>query len=46
MKGYNKQISIQACQMRIIKENIKKAKQHPMLLDAADILNQDAYKTY
>ena len=32
--------------MRIIKENIKKAKQHPMLLDAADILNQDAYKTY
>ena len=46
MKGYNKQILIQASQMRITKENIKKAKQHPMLLEAANNLNHDAYNTF
>ena len=32
--------------MRKTKENVKKAKQHPMLLDAANILNQDAYNAF
>ena len=38
VKGYNL-ISIQASQTRITKENIKKAKQHPMLLNASNTLN-------
>ena len=46
VKGYNKQILIQASQMRITKENIKKAKQHPMLLDASNDLNQDTYNAF
>ena len=46
VKGYNKQISIQASQMRITKENIKKAKQNPMLLEASNILNQEAYNAF
>ena len=46
MNDYNKQISIQASQMRITKENRKKAKQHPMLLDVANILNQDDYNAF
>ena len=32
--------------MRITKENIKKANQHPMLSDAENILNQDAYNAF
>ena len=46
MKGHIKQISILASQMRITKENIKKAKQHPTLLNTANILNQDAYNAF
>ena len=46
VKGYNKQISIQTSQMRITKENIKKAKQHPMSLEASNILNQEVYNTF
>ena len=29
--------------MKTTKENIKKTKQHPMLMDASNIQNQDAY---
>ena len=36
VKEYNKQILIQASQMRITKKNIKNAKQHPMLLEASN----------
>ena len=38
VKRYNKQILIQASQKRITKENIKKVKQHFMLLEASNIL--------
>ena len=37
---------MQASQMRLTKGNIKKAKQHPLLLDASNILNQDAYNAF
>ena len=32
--------------MRITKENLKKAKQHPILLEASNILNQEAYNPF
>ena len=32
--------------MRITKENIKRAKQHPMLLDASNIINQEACNSF
>ena len=46
VKEYSKQILIQAFQMRITKQNIKKAKQHPMMLEALNILNKEAYNIF
>ena len=37
---------MQVSQMRINKDNIKKAKQHPMLLDVSNIPNQEAYNAF
>ena len=37
---------MQASQMKITKESIKKAKQHPMSLEAPNILIQEAYSDF
>ena len=49
-KGYNKLNSSQASQMRITIDILGKSKKHPILLEAAKYLNQEAdnkfYKSY
>ena len=46
IKGFNKLISSQASQMRITIDKLHQSKKHPILLDAAKYLNQEAYNKF
>ena len=43
VKGFNKEISIQASQMRIVKDNIKRTERHFILFEASKMLYREVY---
>ena len=46
IKAYNKLMSLQAPRMRMTIEKLGKSKKHPILLDAANYLNIEAYDKF